>query len=116
MKVILFGATGMVGHGVQRECLLDPFSLCSNRSHNSIATFAIDPINSRLSLLGWTATQGEGPRQFNFDPSGNFLHAGHQNTANIVPFKVDTTTGQLTPNGQFVSTGSPTCILFGSQG
>ncbi|MBB5873726.1 uncharacterized protein YbjT (DUF2867 family) [Allocatelliglobosispora scoriae] len=24
MKVILFGATGMVGQGVQRECLLDP--------------------------------------------------------------------------------------------
>jgi uncharacterized protein YbjT (DUF2867 family) len=24
MKVILFGATGMVGHGVLRECLLDP--------------------------------------------------------------------------------------------
>ncbi len=24
MKVILFGATGMVGSGVLRECLLDP--------------------------------------------------------------------------------------------
>ena len=24
MKVVLFGATGMVGHGVLRECLLDP--------------------------------------------------------------------------------------------
>src|SRR5262245_42056708 len=24
MKVILFGATGMVGHGTLRECLLDP--------------------------------------------------------------------------------------------
>ena len=24
MKVILFGATGMVGQGVMRECLLDP--------------------------------------------------------------------------------------------
>jgi uncharacterized protein YbjT (DUF2867 family) len=24
MKVVLFGATGMIGHGVLRECLLDP--------------------------------------------------------------------------------------------
>ncbi len=24
LKVILFGATGMVGQGVLRECLLDP--------------------------------------------------------------------------------------------
>ena len=24
MKVLLFGATGMVGQGVLRECLLDP--------------------------------------------------------------------------------------------
>jgi len=24
MKVILFGATGMVGQGILRECLLDP--------------------------------------------------------------------------------------------
>ena len=26
MKVILFGATGMVGQGVLRECLIDPAS------------------------------------------------------------------------------------------
>ena len=24
MKVVLFGATGMIGQGVLRECLLDP--------------------------------------------------------------------------------------------
>ena len=24
MKIVLFGATGMVGQGVLRECLLDP--------------------------------------------------------------------------------------------
>ena len=91
------------------------FLYASNRSHNSLATFAIDPINSRLSLLGWTATQGEGPRHFALDPSGKFLHIGHQNTANIVSFNVDVNTGQLTPNGQYIATGSPVCILFGTQ-
>jgi uncharacterized protein YbjT (DUF2867 family) len=30
MKVILFGATGMVGQGVLRECLLDADSTPSN--------------------------------------------------------------------------------------
>jgi len=42
------------------------FVYAPNRCHNSIATFAVDPINSRLTILGWTATQGEGPRHFNF--------------------------------------------------
>ena len=32
MNVILFGATGMVGQGVLRECLLDPISNKSSQS------------------------------------------------------------------------------------
>ncbi len=101
------------------EVLVAPsgnFVYASNRGHNSIATYAVDPINSRLNLLGWTHTQGETPRAFMLDPSGQFLHVAHQNTANIVSFKVDINTGSLTPNGQYLASGSPTCIVFGSQG
>lgn len=101
------------------EVLVAPsgnFVYASNRGHNSIATYAVDPINSRLNLLGWTATQGETPRGFMLDPSGQYLHVAHQNTANIVSFKVDINTGALTPSGQYLASGSPTCIVFGSQG
>ena len=91
------------------------FVYASNRSHNSIVTYAVDPINSRLNLLGWTSTQGERPRNFAIDPTGQYMHVGNQITNNIVSFKVDINTGALTPNGQFVATGAPVCILFGSQ-
>ncbi len=50
------------------------------------------------------------------DPSGQYLHVAHQNTANIVSFKVDINTGALAPSGRYIASGSSTCIVFGSQG
>src|ERR1700674_1166918 len=44
MKVILFGATGMVGQGVLRECLLDP-------SVESVLTVGRSPTGQRHAKL-----------------------------------------------------------------
>ena len=48
----------------------------------------------------------------NFDPTGNFIYAGNQDSANIVTFKVDKTNGMLTPAGLYTSTPAPACIQF----
>jgi 6-phosphogluconolactonase len=40
------------------------------------------------------------------------LYAANLESHNIVAFRVDQTTGKLTPTGRIVETGSPSCIIF----
>lgn len=84
----------------------------SNRGHDSIAIFVIDPASGTLASVGWESTQGETPRFFGLDPSGAFLYAANQGGDTIVAFRVDRETGLLSATGQVVPTGSPSCIVF----
>ncbi len=90
------------------------FLFVSNRGHDSIGTFAIDPATGRLSPASWTASDGKGPRFVTLDPTGRVLYAANENSDTIVPFRVDPATGALTRDGDAVATGSPVCIVFGS--
>jgi 6-phosphogluconolactonase (cycloisomerase 2 family) len=87
----------------------------SNRGHDSIAIFAVDPDSGTLSSVGWESTQGGNPRNFGLDPSGRFLYAANQNSDTVVTFQVDQESGTLTPTGQVIQTGSPVCIVFGGE-
>jgi 6-phosphogluconolactonase len=84
----------------------------SNRGHNSIARFAIDPQDGRLQFLGHTPTRGEVPRNFAIDPSGQLLLAENQSSGSIVSFRIDHQTGDLTYTGESIDTPSPVCIVF----
>jgi 6-phosphogluconolactonase len=88
------------------------FVYVSNRGHNSIVTFSVDPATGMLAPLGWEPTQGRTPRFFTLDPTGSLLYAANLDSDNIVAFRVDQATGKLTPTGQVVETGSPSCIIF----
>ena len=83
----------------------------SNRGHNSIAGFAIEP-NGSLRPIGQEPTQGGPPRNFNIDPSGTFLIAANQNSNSLVVFRIDPQTGKLTPTGHKAEVASPVCIKF----
>jgi 6-phosphogluconolactonase len=84
----------------------------SNRGHDSIAVFAIDPKNGRLKPVSDVPTGGKEPRHFAIDPSGKYLLAENQFSNNIVVFKIDAATGGLTPTGQVVEVPSPVNIAF----
>ena len=88
------------------------FLYASNRGHDSIAVFAIDPRTHTLTLVEHAPTQGKMPRNFAIDPTGAYLLAANQNTNNIVVFRIDQATGRLTPTGESVTTPLPVCILF----
>ena len=88
------------------------FLYASNRGHDSIAVFAIDPTANTLTLVEHVSTQGKIPRNFAIDPTGAYLLAANQNTNNIVVFGIDQKTGRLTPGVGEVKTPSPVCILF----
>jgi 6-phosphogluconolactonase len=104
-----------VGNSSPAEIEVAPsgnFLYVSNRGHNSIATFSVDPASGRLAPVSWEPTQGRTPRFFTLDPTGSLLYAANLESHTIVAFRVDQTTGKLTPTGQVVKTGSPSCIIF----
>jgi 6-phosphogluconolactonase len=84
----------------------------SNRGHDSIAVFAVDPKKGTLTAVEHVSTKGKTPRNFSLDPAGNFLIAANQNTNNIVVFKVDPGTGRLKATGETAEVGSPVCVRF----
>ncbi len=84
----------------------------SNRGHDSIAIFAIDPATGTLTSVGWESTQGRTPRYFGFDPTDTHLYAANQNSDTVVIFRVDQQSGKLTPTKEIVNVKSPSTIVF----
>jgi 6-phosphogluconolactonase len=90
------------------------FVYVSNRGHDSIGVFAIDPTSGMLAPIAWEPVQGRTPRFFCLDPSGAHLYAANEDSHTIVVFRIDGVTGTLTPTGQIIETGSPSCVVFAS--
>jgi 6-phosphogluconolactonase (cycloisomerase 2 family) len=88
------------------------FVYVSNRGHDSIVTFSVDPATGMLAPVAWEPTQGHTPRFFTLDPTGDMLYAANLDSHTIVAFRVERQTGKLTPTGQVVQSGSPSCIIF----
>ncbi|HLW86773.1 MAG TPA: lactonase family protein [Candidatus Sulfotelmatobacter sp.] len=89
------------------------FLYASNRGDgNSIAVFAIDDSRGTLTLVEYASTQGKTPRSFEIDPTGTLLFAANQKSDTIVIFKIDQTTGKLTPTGQVLDVPTPVCVKF----
>ncbi|MBI2191323.1 MAG: lactonase family protein [Planctomycetes bacterium] len=84
----------------------------SNRGHDSIAVFAIDPATGRLNSLGQESTRGKTPRNFGIDPTGTFLLAANQDTNSIVTFRIDAETGRLAATGSAAEVPTPVCVQF----
>ena len=82
----------------------------SNRGHDSIAIFAIDPATGKLTPAGHQSTQGKTPRNFGIDPTGAYLLAANQGSDTIVVFRVDANTGGLSPTGNVVRVSKPVCV------
>jgi len=84
----------------------------SNRGHDSLAIFAIDPKTGRLTPLGHESVRGKTPRNFTIDPTGQYILAANQSTNNIVVFRIDQTTGLLKPTGHQIIVSIPVCVKF----
>jgi 6-phosphogluconolactonase len=92
------------------------FLYASNRdASNTIAIFKINQQTGKLTLVSHQSTLGKTPRNFNFDPPGNFLLVGDQNDDEIVIFKVDKKTGLLKDTGKRIEVGKPVCIKWISE-
>ena len=89
------------------------FLYASNRAEsNTIAIFSINQKNGKLSPVGHQSTLGKTPRNFNFDPAGNFLLVANQNSDQVVIFKINKETGLLTDTGNRIDVGKPVCLKW----
>jgi 6-phosphogluconolactonase (cycloisomerase 2 family) len=86
----------------------------SNRGHDSIAVFDIDPDTGLLGFVAATPTQGAKPRAFAIAPSGRWLFAMNEGSDTIVRFRIDASTGRLHGDGIPAACGSPVCMVFSS--
>jgi len=88
------------------------FLYVSNRGHDSIAVFSVDPARGTLTPVEQVSTQGKTPRNFSLDPTGAYLFAANENSSTVVIFRVDRTTGRLTSTGRVLDVPSPSCVIF----
>jgi 6-phosphogluconolactonase len=91
------------------------FLYISNRGHDSIAIYGIDPKSGQLQLIEHASSQGKTPRYFAFDPSHRWLLVNNQEGNNAVVFRVDADSGKLTPHGAPIPLVKPMGVLFLTQ-
>lgn len=84
----------------------------SNRGHNTIAVFSIDPATGKLTVVGHQGQDVKVPRNFGVDPTGQFAVVANQDGDSLVVFRIDTATGQLQPTGHKIEVPKPVCVKF----
>jgi 6-phosphogluconolactonase len=107
--------TDYVGDNMAAEIAILPsgkFLYASNRGHESIVIYAVDPATGKLETVGWEPVRGKKPRFFCLSPDGSRFYACNQDSHAIVEFAVNQDSGKLAATGQVIKTGSPTCIAF----
>lgn len=86
------------------------FLYVSNRGHDSIAVFAVDPNEGTVRLVEIVSSGGQKPRNFALDLNDNFLLVAHQDSHNVIVFQMDNGTGHLTQTTNEISVPSPVCV------
>ncbi|HNV29827.1 MAG TPA: lactonase family protein [Cyclobacteriaceae bacterium] len=87
----------------------------TNRGHNSIVSYKVDPATGQLTFLERQDVHGKWPRNFMIDPTGNFLLVANQETDNIAIFKRDQKTGKIQFTGNEIKLSMPVCLRMIAQ-
>ena len=90
----------------------DPYLYASNRGHNSVVLFTIDPQKGTLTYVEDQDTGGKTPRHFGLDPSAKHLTVANQDSDNILVCRIDGENGRLKPSGVSTTVPSPVCVSF----
>lgn len=87
------------------------FVYASNRGHDSLAVFAIDPASGELKSLGQTPTE-KTPRSFCLVPGGEkYVVSAGQSSNRLIVYHRDAATGALTPLKTYDCGKSPAWVL-----
>lgn len=104
------------GEGTENICSdlhLTPdgqYLYASNRGHDSLTSFRVDPQSGELSLIEQIPCGGKTPRNFCIEPRGGYLLVGNQESNSITVFSIGKD-GKLTEKSH-IAFPSPVCIQF----
>jgi 6-phosphogluconolactonase len=103
------------GHNTTAEIQIDKegkFLYVSNRGHDSIAVYSVDPVKGTLTMIENIPSLGRTPRNLAIDPTNDYLFTANQGGDNVVVFKIDHKNGHLTPTGTPVQMSQPGGMAF----
>ncbi|MEM9463003.1 MAG: lactonase family protein [Myxococcota bacterium] len=86
------------------------FVYVSNRGHDSLAMFEVDPDTGLLTSLGQVATEPR-PREFEVSPRGRYVYAAGQDSGMMASYTVDEATGMLTAGPVYEVGADPRWVL-----
>lgn len=84
----------------------------SNRGHDSLAVFGVNPSNGALSLKGHVHTHGKTPRNFAVSPDGKTLLVANQDSDTITMFSVEGQDGMPVQIGAQLEIPKPVCVVY----
>ncbi len=84
----------------------------SNRGHNSIAVFDVNPNSDELIFVGTVSVKGDWPRNFVIAPNGKFMLVANQRSGNITVFKINSKNGMPEFTGKEIKLPAPVCLEF----
>lgn len=102
--------------GSTAETVVHPsgrFVYVSNRDpYNSIAIFSIDQETRAVKAVGHQSMGVKTPRNFAIEPTGKYMLVANQSGGNVIMFRINPSTGELTPTEASVKVASPVCVRF----
>ncbi|MDT3425606.1 6-phosphogluconolactonase [Paenibacillus forsythiae] len=82
----------------------------SNRGHDSIVVYAVNPATAELAYVEHVSTRGGHPRHFALTPDGSYLIVANRDANNLVVFARDNESGRLTFTGHEAAVSKPVCV------
>ena len=103
------------GNNTTAEIQIDgegKFLYVTNRGHDSIAVYAVDPSKGTLTMIENVPSGGKTPRNITIDPTNEYLISANQGGDNVVVFRIDHKSGHLTPTGSQQSVAQAGGVAF----
>ncbi|PYI53177.1 lactonase family protein [Paenibacillus flagellatus] len=113
LEVVSTLPEGFDGDNACAEIQVSPdgrFVYGSNRGHDSIVVYAVNPDTGKLTRVEHVSTRGGHPRHFSLSPEGDVLIAANRDSNNLVVFRVDPATGKLSYTGHTAEVSKPVCV------
>ena len=106
---------GFTGENSGAEIAVHPsgkFVYASNRGHDSIAVFTIDPAKGTLAFVANEPVGGRTPRHFGIDPTGEWMTVAGQASDTLLTARIDPASGRFKPSSAPVSAPTPVFVGF----
>lgn len=88
------------------------FVYAANRGHDTITAFRTHSSGGRLTPIECEPVRGSWPRNFNLDPTGQWLLSAGRDSNNLAVFNIDDETGELTYTRTMVMVPTPICVVM----